>query len=95
MSIFSKVWGFIKSLVTRSGLNDFLKSYQSDALAIIERLADVHSGEGLHQWWDEAFAEMKAKVQADTENVKDNWLSLSLSLAYEVFKGEKEKEQQD
>ena len=92
MSVFSKVWGYIKSLVTRSGLNDFLKSYQHDALEIIERLSEVHSGAGLHEWWDDAFDEMKAKVQADAKGIKDNWLSISLSLAYEVFKGEKQKE---
>lgn len=88
MSVLGRIFDFIKGLFTRPGLNTFLKKYQSEAIKVIENLAQVHSGQGLNEWWDQAFAEVKAMVTADGKNIADNWISIALNLAYEVFKAE-------
>jgi len=91
MSVLSKIFNFIKSLVTRAGLDVFLKKYQAAAIQIVAELAAVNSGVGFHEWKDAAFEKFKAMLIADGVAIKDNWLSIALSLAFEVYKAEKSK----
>lgn len=91
MSVLSKIFNFIKSLVTRAGLDVFLKKYQAAAIQIIAELATVNSGAGFHEWKDQAFEKFKTMLVADKVDIKDNWLTIALSLGYEVFKAEKGK----
>lgn len=91
MSLLGKIFDFIKGLVTRPGLHTFLQKYQAEAVKVIENLAQVNSGKGFNEWWDAAFTEVKAMVTADGKNVADNWVSIALNLAYEVYKAEAEK----
>ena len=88
MSLLSKIFDFIKGLVTRPGLHTFLQKYQTEAIKIIENLAQVNSGKGLNDWWDTAFSEVKAMVTADGRSISDNWVAIALNLAYEVYKAE-------
>jgi hypothetical protein len=90
MSLLGRIFDFIKGLFTRPGLNDFLHKYQAKAIDVIENLAKAHDSQGLDLWWDDAFAQFKGLVQADIKNVHDNWLTIALSLAYEIYKAEKE-----
>lgn len=91
MSILSKIFNFVKTLVTRAGLDTFLKKYQAAAITIIEELSTIHDGASFHEWKDEAFEKLKGMVAADGKEIKDNWLTISLSLAFEVFKAQQEK----
>lgn len=91
MSLLSKIFDFILGLATRPGLHTFLKKYQQAAVEILERLAAVHDGKGLNEWWDAAFAEVKALVTADGKNISDNWIAIVLNLGYEIIKAQSEK----
>jgi hypothetical protein len=90
MSFLNKIFDFIKGLATRAGLNTFLKKYQKLAIEQIEKLAETNSGKPFDEWWDEAFAAVKAELQKDGATFKDNWVAIALNLAYEVFKADKE-----
>lgn len=92
MSVFGKVWNFIKTLFVRAGLDKFLKKYQQKAIMLIGELAEVRSGQGLHEWWDEAFAAVKAEIEKDTSQWRDNWVAILINLAFEVIKAEQEKD---
>lgn len=89
MSLFSAIWDFIKGLATRPGATTFVKKYQQKAIEIVERLAEVNKEVGLNVWWDQAFNEVKAMVQADGHDFHDNWIAIVLNLGYEVFLGQK------
>ena len=91
MSLLGRIFEFIKGLATRPGLHTFLQKYQAEAVKVIENLAHVNSGKGLNEWWDSAFSEVKAMVMADGKNISDNWVSIALNLAYEVYKAETSK----
>lgn len=88
MSLLSRIFDFIKGLVTRPGLHTFLQKYQSEAVKLIEQLAHVNSGKGFNDWWDQAFSEMKAMVTSDGKSISDNWVAIVLNLAFEVYKAE-------
>jgi hypothetical protein len=90
MSLLSKIFDFIKSLVTRPGVHTFLQKYQQKAIEVIERLSEVNNGAPLDKWWDSAFSEFKAMVQADGHELHDNWIAIALNLGYEVFLGHKQ-----
>lgn len=90
-NVFSKIFDFIKGLVTRAGLSDFLKKYQALAIQVITELATVNSGQGFHEWRDDAYAKFAALLKADKVEIKGTWITIILNLAYEVFLGEKEK----
>lgn len=90
MALLSKIFDFIKGLMTRPGLHTFLEKYQHTITTKVEELAQVNSGQGLNQWWDSAFAEIKAMVTADGKSVADNWLAIAINLAWEVVKAEQQ-----
>lgn len=88
MNIFSKIWGFLKSFFSRArpGLEGFIQKYQQLAEDEVWKLFQSHDGAGLHLWWDTAFAAVKAQVIKDLPQVADNWISLLVTMAYEVIK---------
>lgn len=91
MAVLGRIFDFIKSLFTRPGLHTFLKKYQVVVTQKLEELATLHDGQGLNDWWDTAFSEIKALVQADTHNIKDNWIAIIINLGWEIVRAEQEK----
>jgi hypothetical protein len=89
MSLLGKIFDFLKRLATRPGVHTFLQKYQQKAIEVVERLAAVNSGQSFDAWWDQAFAEFKALVEADGKAVHDNWLAIALNLAFEVYKAQR------
>lgn len=82
MSWFSKVWNFIKSLITRPGLDRFLAKYMVMAVTLLTDLASVNSNTEFHLWKDKAFIELKRL----TGEMKDNWIVILIALAFEELK---------
>lgn len=82
MNIFAKVWNFLKKLVTRPGLDQFLGAYIQLATQIVQQLALVNNNQEFHAWKDQAFAAVKAQ----TGQLKDNWVAILIHLAYENLK---------
>lgn len=78
----SKIWNFLKGLLTRPGLQQFLAQYMVTAVKVLSDLAKVHSNEEFHQWKDAAFVEL----QRVTGEIKGNWISILIGLAYEELK---------
>jgi len=82
MSVFSKIWNFLKGLISRPGLQQFLAKYMAVAVRLLKDLADTHSNQEFHEWKDLAFREL----QAITGELKGNWISILIGLAYEELK---------
>ena len=82
MGWFTKILDFLKKLVTRPGLDKFLSKYMVVAVRLLKDLADTHSNQEFHEWKDLAFREL----QAITGELKGNWISILIGLAYEELK---------
>lgn len=82
MNIFEKLFGYLKSLFTRAGLQKFLAEYLQLAEDIILDLSMVHTNEEFRKWYQEAFN----KIKLETKEVKDNWIVILIALAFEELK---------
>ena len=93
MSIFSSVGHFFEHLFKflRPGLEKFLQRYKQLALVEIQQLVTLNPNKSFHDWRDEAFENVKAQVLKDEKEIKDNWITIVIALAYEEIKGEMEK----
>ncbi len=87
MSIFTKIFKFIKNLVTRPGIDKFLGQYIEMATESAARLALVNDNAEFHEWKDELFRDVKAR----TGQMKDNWIAILIHLAYENIKASQTK----
>ncbi len=86
MNFFKKVFGFIKGLFTRPGLDKFLSKYIEVGMEVVSRLAFVNNNADFHVWKDEAWAE----VQRITGEVRGNWIAILVALAFEQLKAKQE-----
>ena len=82
LKFFDKLWKFIKGLVTRPGLQQFLSEWLSFAVKEAEELLKQNNNAGLKEWEQEFFARLKSK----TGEVKDNWIAILVHIAYEELK---------
>lgn len=81
-NFFEKIFDFLKHLVTRPGLQQFLQKYEQQAVQLVTELASVHNNADFKVWYQEAFE----KAQADFNETKGTWISILINLAYESFK---------
>ena len=88
------IWGSIKNffkklfIKTRPGFELVLEKYKAVGIAEIKRLRSVNNGDGLHAWKDQAFSNLKSQISRDVKDVKDNWISTLIHLAYEHIQAE-------
>jgi hypothetical protein len=82
MGIFSDAWAFIRKLLTRPGLDRFLKAYHEIAKQTLLDLAQVNSGKAFHEWKAQAWARLKEQ----TGQYRDNWIEILISIVFEELK---------
>lgn len=81
-NLFTKIFGFIRSLFVRAGLDKFLQDHIDLATKLMAGLLMANNNAALAEWKDQAFAELKAQFKSD----KDNWIMILVHLAYEQLK---------
>lgn len=77
----SGIISFIKKFITKSGLDQFIKTWLQAALDEIIRIAALHRGEPFHLWK----IEVRTALKALTGQIKDNWIETLICLAYELY----------
>lgn len=87
MNFFKKVWSFFAGLLTRPGLDTFLKRHMDLAVKIISDLQSVNSNSDFHLWKDLAWLQ----IRNATGEVRGNWIAILVGLAFEALKAKQEK----
>lgn len=86
MSLLTKIFNFIKGLVTRPEFHKLLEQNMALAVELLTALLAVHDGAGLHSFRDEAFAKLKAALQSQGKQLTDTLITVLINLAYETIK---------
>ena len=70
----------------RYGMDQFLENYLPLAMEEITKLAAVKGNDSFHQWRDEAFDAVKARLDADKASYQKTWITILLGFALESLK---------
>lgn len=84
-NVLKKIFGWIRNLATRPGLDRFLADYINLAVSELEALRLVNSNAEFHVWKDQAFA----RLQQLTGQTRGTWVAILIHLAYDVLVNEK------
>lgn len=89
MNVFKSIWNFLRGklvLVFRMGMDKFFDKYMELAVNILTNLAKVNSEVSFDKWKADARLALMARLKADGQDIKDNWVELLLGFAFEHIK---------
>lgn len=85
MNWLKKVFNWLNGVRVRPGMQEFLGRWQEQALDLVIGLSQTKNNQDFHSWRSEAHQ----KAKEFTGEIKDNWIAIMISLAFEEAKSRK------
>lgn len=85
MNWIKNLFSIFNRFITRPGLDVFVNRWQGIAVQEIIALSQVNSNASFHEWREQA----QGRLKTVTGELKDNWIAILISLAFEEAKARK------